>query len=158
MLFDQQVELVERRLHDIDVAEIAIHHLDQERGFTVCVSAPVSQHEASVRFVTRFAVALLAPFFSVLLSSAVPGYCRASALSLSQLRLSGFASPLGLLPPLAAPSAHRSHEARQRKLPVAVLLFSSDEGRRPVQPCNFVRHRHCPNGSNRRLTPERLVH
>ena len=37
------------------VAKVEIHYLDQERGLTVCVSAPVSQHEASVRFIhTRF--------------------------------------------------------------------------------------------------------
>ena len=53
---------------------------------------------------TSFALVLLAPFFSVPLSSAVPGYCRAFAPSLSQLRLLGFASPLGPLLPLTAPS------------------------------------------------------
>ena len=62
-------------------------------------------------------------------SSAVPRCCRAS--SRSQLRLSGTRFTLGgLLPPLAARSA---------------------------PPYNFVRHRHCPYGSNRRLTPESLV-
>ena len=88
MLFDQQIELFELRRHGIDVAKVEVHHLDQESGLTVSVSAPVSQHEAPVRFMPVL----------------VPGYCRAFSLFRSQLRLSGLASLLGLLPPLAARS------------------------------------------------------
>ena len=54
MLFDQLVELFELRLHDIDVTEIEIHHLAQERSFPVCVSAPESQHEALGTLRSRF--------------------------------------------------------------------------------------------------------
>ena len=46
----------------------------------------------------------------------------------------------------------RSHEARQRKVPVTVLVFSTTEGCRLVQPRDFVRRRHCPDGSDCRLT------
>ena len=38
VLFDQQVELFELRLHGFDVSEVEIHYFDQERRFSVCVS------------------------------------------------------------------------------------------------------------------------
>ena len=104
MLFDQQVELFELRLHGVDVSDIEVHYLDEERCFSMRVSAPVSQHETSARFVPVFL-----KYFSYHLSWSI---CRQQcqdiverALSLFQLRLSGFASPLGPMLLLVAPSA-----------------------------------------------------
>ena len=96
--FDQQIKLFELRLHDVDVSTIEVHHLDQERGLTVCVSAPVISTRGFGTLHTRFGLVPLAPSFAVPASSAVPGYCRACLLS-------GFASLLGRMLLLVAPSA-----------------------------------------------------
>ena len=136
------------------VAKVEIHHLDQERGLNV-----FQYPNTRLRYTSYlFCLVPLAPFFAVPSSSAVPGYCRASSPFIPSFvcrdSLHSWVcchrSHLG-----QQRAIHRFHEARQRKFPVAVLLFA--EGCRLVQPCNFVRHRHCPDGSNRRLTPERLV-
>ena len=94
---------------------------------------------------TRFGLVRLAPFFLVPASSAVPGYCRASSPSRSQLRLSGFASLLGLLPPLAARSTtcRPSHVSANSQ-----SLYSSSA---PLKAVGLF------SRATRRLTPERLV-
>ena len=141
MLFDQQIELFELRFHGVDVAKVEIHHLDQESGFTVCVSAPVSQHEASVRFIPvlvwnlshHFARSFRRQQYQDIVERSgplVPSFiCRDSLHSW----VCCHRSQLG-----QQRTVHRSHETRQRKFPYAVLLFSSAEGCRLVQPCNFA--------------------